>query len=65
MGLIGIIKPLSTVLKHVVNKSEKHHEKNYWECQESNEGLLGEREECYLCALQHPTLKAFFVFCLG
>ena len=55
MGLIGIIKPLSTVLSSAINKSKQHLEKNYWECRESNLGLLDEKQVCYLCAMQPPS----------
>ena len=27
---------------------------NYWECRESNPGLLGEKRQCYLCAMPPP-----------
>ena len=54
MGLIDIFKPLSTVLNSAVNKSQQHQEKNSWEHQESNLGLLGEKQVCYLCAMQIP-----------
>ena len=57
MGLIGIIKPQSTVLSSAINKSKQHLEKNYWECRESNLGLLGEKQVCYLCAMQPPSLS--------
>ena len=55
MGSIDIIKRLSTVRGSAINKSQQHHEKNYWEHQESNPGLLlGELQVCYLCAMQPP-----------
>ena len=44
MGSIDIIKPLSTVLSSAINKSQQHQEKNSWEDQESNPGLLGEKQ---------------------
>ena len=47
MGLIDIIKPLSTVLNSAVNKSQQHQEKNSWEHQELNLGLLGAKQEHY------------------
>ena len=43
---------LSTVLSSAVNKSQLHQEKNAWDCWESNPGLLGEKQGCYLCAMQ-------------
>ena len=54
MGLIGIIEPLSTVLSSAVIKYQQHREKNSWERRESNSGLLGEKQERYLCAMQPP-----------
>ena len=57
MGLIDIIKPPSTVLSSAINKSKQHLEKNYRECRESNLGLLGEKQVCYLCAMQPPSLS--------
>ena len=36
MGLIDMIKPLSTVLSSAINKSQQHQEKNSWERRESN-----------------------------
>ena len=50
MGSIDIIKPLSTVLSNAINESQQHYEKNSWEHQESNPGLLDEKQKCYLCA---------------
>ena len=52
MGSIDIIKPLPTVLSSAVNKSEQHQEKNSWERRESNLGPLGEKQGCYLRAMQ-------------
>ena len=54
MGLIDIIKPLSTVQSSAINKSQQHQEKNSWECQELNPGLLGEKQICYIRAMQPP-----------
>ena len=45
------MKPLSTVLSSAVNKAQQHQEKNYRERRESNPGLLGEKQVCYICAL--------------
>ena len=56
MGLIDIIKPLSTVLSGAVNKSQQHQEKKSWEHRESNRGQLGKKQVCYLCAMQSPFL---------
>ena len=53
MGLIDIVEPLSPVPRSVFNKSQQHEEKHPWECQELNLGLLGEKQVCYLCAMQH------------
>ena len=52
MGLIDIIKPLSTLLSSAVNKSQQHQEKNSREHRESNPRLLGEKQVCYPCAMQ-------------
>ena len=32
------------------------YEKNYQECQELNPGLLGEKQERYVCAVQPPRM---------
>ena len=64
MGSIDIIKHLSTVLSSDVNKSQQHLVKNSWECRESNPGLLGEKQSCYLCA-ELPTLVFLFLFFKG
>ena len=56
MGEIDAIKRLSTVLSRAVNKAQHHQEKKYWERQESNPALLGEKQNCSLCAMQAPML---------
>ena len=56
MGSIDIIKPLSTILSRDVNKAQQHQDKNSWERQESSMGLLDEKQECYLCAMQPPNV---------
>ena len=61
MDLSDIIKFLSTVLSCAVNKSQQHQEKNYWERLKSNLGLLGEKQVCYLCAMQLPISVVVFV----
>ena len=52
MGLIDIIKPLSTVLSSAVNKSQQHQKKNSLERQGLNLGLQGAKQEsspkCYV-----------------
>ena len=58
MGLIDIINPLSAVLGSAVNESQQHQEKNYWESRKSS---LGEKQVCYLCALQ-LTPHCTFIF---
>ena len=50
MGSIDIIIPRSIVLGSAINKSQQHQEKNYWECRESNPGLLGEKQFCVIWA---------------
>ena len=52
MGSIVIIKSPYTVLCSAVNISQQHQETNSWECRVSNQGLLGEEQICYLCAMQ-------------
>ena len=62
MSLIDIIKPLSTVLSSVVNKSQQHQEKIYWESRELNPGLLGEKQYATSLLFQSPreiTLVSF------
>ena len=34
--------------------------KSFWECRESNPGLLGEKHEHYLCAMQPPPMLSLF-----
>ena len=58
MGSIDIIEALSTLLSSAANKSLQHQEKNSWDCQELNLGPLGEKQECYLCAMQSPKPSA-------
>ena len=63
MGSIDIFKPLSTVLSRAINKSQQHQDKNSRKCRESNPGLLGEKQVCYLCAiflhLEHSRRDSF------
>ena len=47
MGSFDIIKPLSTVPSCAINKSQQHQEKNSWDRQELNPGLLGAKRERY------------------
>ena len=54
---LKLIKPLSTVLSSAVNKSQQHQEEHSWERWESNPGLLGEKQGCYLRAMQSPPQK--------
>ena len=54
MCLIDIIKHLSTILSSAVNKSLQREEKNSWGHQDSNPGLLDEKQLGYLCAMQPP-----------
>ena len=62
MGLIDVIKLLSTVLSSANNKSQQHQDKNSWECRESNPGLLGEKQVCYLCDMKPPSAQSFKLF---
>ena len=52
MVSIDIIKHLSTALSSAVNKPQQHQEINSWECRESSPGLVVEKQECYLRAMQ-------------
>ena len=63
MGSIDIIKPLPTVLSSGVNKSQQHQEKKSWERRESNLGPLGEKQECYLRALQPHNCPLVSLYC--
>ena len=60
MGLIDMIKPLSTVLRSAINKFQQHQEKNSWECRESNPGPLGGKRVCYLLCSAAPHIDTFF-----
>ena len=52
---------LSTVLSSAVDKSQQRLEKNSWEeHRESNLGLLGKKQVCYLCAMQPPLTRFDF-----
>ena len=64
MGSIDIIKPMSSVLSSALGKSQQHQEKNSWECRESNLGLLGEKQVCYLCAMQPLLSLCYFRYLL-
>ena len=57
MGSIIIFKPLSTFLSPVPSINLSNIKINFWERQESNLGLLGEKQECYLSAMQSPFLQ--------
>ena len=57
MGLIDMMKPLSTVLSSVVNKSRQHQEKIYREHQESNPGPLDAKQEAIHCDIDPPPQK--------
>ena len=54
MGQFDIINPLLTVLSSAINTSQQHQEKNYWERQELNPGLLGEKQLYQICGMQPP-----------
>ena len=62
MGSIDIIKPLSIVLSSAVIISQQHQEKNSWQWAKSNLGLLGEKQVCYLCAMQTLPTPRFLKF---
>ena len=55
MGLMDIIKPLSTVQSSGVQRSQQNEEKR--EHRESNPGLLSEKQECHFCAMQTPLVS--------
>ena len=50
---------MSTVLSSAIHKSRQHHEKNSRERPESNPGLLGEKQVCYLRSIQSPMIPFF------
>ena len=57
MGSIEIIQALSIELSSATNKFLQYQEKNSWERWESNPGLLGEKQVCYIFAM--PPLPVF------
>ena len=62
MGSIDFFKPLFTILEPapLINLSniDNFSSEYVWECWETNPGLLGEKQVCYLCAMQTPaTIK--------
>ena len=63
MDLMDIIKPLSTAQSSAVNKSQQHQGKDSRERQESNLGLLGEKQVSYLCAMQQQHQGKNYVLC--
>ena len=42
-----------------VNKFVQHQDNKFWECRESNPGLLGEKHKRDLCALPTPKNKLY------
>ena len=55
MGPIDIIMPLSFFISQPAPSTILNNiEINFWACQESNPGPLGEMQECYHWAIQHP-----------
>ena len=54
MSLTNIFKPLSTFLKSAPSINLNIIKIIFWERLESNPGPLGEKQECYLCAMQPP-----------
>ena len=56
MGLINIIKPLSTVLRSAINKSQQHQEKNSWNVQNWTRGCCVGSKKCQACTMQLPRL---------
>ena len=69
MGLIDMIKPLSTVQSSAVNKSQQPQEKNSWECRDSNPGPHGAKRErfplCYGALLNFLTYMVTYLACLS
>ena len=51
---IYIFKPLSTFLQPVTSIYLSNIIIKFLECQELDPGLLGENQDCYLCALKPP-----------
>ena len=60
MGSINIFKPLSSYLQPAWSINFSNIKINYRECRESNPGLLGEKQECNLCAMQLPKCSCLF-----
>ena len=52
MGLINIIKSLSTFLLPALPVNLSNIERNFWERREWNLEQLGEKRQYYLCAMQ-------------
>ena len=65
MGLVDIIKPLSTVLSSAVNKYKQNQDKKSWECRESNPVLLDTKQVCHLHTMQPPMLSNMLDFVLN
>ena len=57
-GSIDIIRPLFTVLSSVVNKSQQHWE-TFLGKPRIKTWLQGEKQVCYLCAMQPATIPYF------
>ena len=54
MGLINIFQRLSTLLQPAQSINLSSIEMDFWKWRESNPGLPGEKQECYLSAMQSP-----------
>ena len=54
MGLIKIFKPVTNFPKPVPSINLGNVKLYFWECRELNPGRLGEKQECYLFAIQPP-----------
>ena len=63
MGLIDIIKPLSTVLNSAVNKSRNIKKNNSWKYRESNLGAAGSEESMLPLSDAAPPPREKTYFC--
>ena len=59
VGFDWHFKPLSTLLQGALSRNpsniKKIPEKFSWECRHLNPGVLGEKQECHLCAIVQPS----------
>ena len=63
MGLIDILKPLSTVLS-MPSINLSNIKRKFLENLEPNLGLLGEKQVCYLCSILPQTAFSICTWCI-